>query len=236
MLAEQVCIILILLHLSHFLTAHIRLVFEPDDLLEEVALLRTLAQDQVLSLLLILHERHLLDDVVVETLVDEVLLALLCESDFLSVDRDERIEVSIELVQIAESLLLRTRYLGAQNATKSLRLLLARTSARTDLNNDICVWNIDGRVSDLTEDDAVDLLPVTELRNNVHALKVRDLAADEGNVQALRILLEAEQVVAEDNNFVAARLMQFLQVMTRHILGRVVEVEGLFHAAPLVVG
>jgi len=236
LLDEQVRIILILFHLSHFLTAHIRLVFEPDDLLEEVALLRTLAQDQVLTLLLILHERHLLDDVVVEALVDEVLLALLCESDFLCVDRDKRIEVSVELVQIAESLLLRTRYFGAQNATKSLRLLLARTSARTDLNNDIRVRNIDGRVSNLTEDNAVDLLPVTELRNNVHALKVGDLAANEGNVQALRILLEAEQVVAEDDNFVAARLVQFLQVMTRHILRRVVEVEGLFHAAPLVVG
>ena len=150
-------------HLSHFLTAHIRLVLEPYDLLKKIALLRTLAQDQVLSLLLILHERHLLDDVVVEALVNEVLLALLCKGDFLSVDRDERIEVSVELVQIAESLLLRTGYFGAQNASKSLRLLLARTSARTDLNNDICVWNIDSRVSDLTEDYAVDLLPVTEL-------------------------------------------------------------------------
>ena len=43
-------------------------------------------------------------------------------------------------------------------------------------------------------------------------------------------------MVTKDDDFVAARLVQFFQVMTRHILRWVVEVEGLFHAAPFVVG
>ena len=70
----------------------------------------------------VLNERHLLNDVKVESLVNQILLALLGELDLVRVERNERIEVRIELMQVLECLFLSGGRFGTQDAAETLRL------------------------------------------------------------------------------------------------------------------
>lgn len=80
---------------------------------------------------------------------------------------------------------------------------------------------IDGRITNLGQEDAVEHRVGLKLLKDLHAVVLRRLAIDEGLLQAFGIALERVKVVGEDDDLVSALLVRANKVLTRLELGRV---------------
>jgi hypothetical protein len=103
------------------------------------------------------------------------------------------------------------------------------------LNDHVCVRNVNSTISNPRKNNAVDLVSISEMLNNINSFPIRDLSIYHRNLEPLCILFEREDMVTKDNDLVPSRLMQSHKVVTRHILVRVVPEKSLFHPAFLFV-
>lgn len=65
----------------------------------------------------------------------------------------------------------------------------------TDLNQNVCFREIDGRVSDLGHEDCVDFCVSAEILEDLHSLILVDFPEEERLLRSLRVLLQGAHVV-----------------------------------------
>lgn len=64
--------------------------------------------------------------------------------------------------------------------------------------------------------------------NNIEAFPLINITANKGHLQLMSQFLEGKQLITENDDFVASRLMQLHQIVTRHVLIGIVEIQSLF--------
>jgi hypothetical protein len=104
-------------------------------------------------------------------LVNEELLPLGRVEHFGRVLRDERVEEGVEALVVPP--------LGAQNPAEPLSLLTTGAEVARDLDETGGLREVDGRVTDLGEEDGADGRVVLEAVENADALNLRGSAVDE---------------------------------------------------------
>lgn len=82
---------------------------------------------------------------------------------------------------------------------------------RGDLDEHVGLRDVEGVVSDLAQEDGVDGGGVLEDGEHLGALLVARAAKDERLLEALGVLLQRKDVVAEDNDLVTPRLLVVLE-------------------------
>ena len=99
---------------------------------------------------------------------------------------------------------------------------------RGDLDDHIGCGQVDGCVTDLTDEDCIDDIVLLEMVEDVHAFELCCLTIDEWLAEFLGEVLLSEQLIREDDDFVSTRLVQVNQILTRDELVWVADVEHLF--------
>ena len=117
--------------------------------------------------------------------------------------------------------------LGSQNSTETLGFLQSGTVMRGDLDDHIGCGQVDCRVTDLTDKDCIDDIVLLEMVEDVHAFELCCLTIDEWLAEFLGEVLLGEQLIREDDDFVATRLVQVDQILTSDELVWIADVEHL---------
>ena len=159
------------------------------DVLQQLLLLLPLCEleGEIFALRWILQVpriRHLVDHLEGVTLIDQKLLAFVRIVHFLRVCADERVEECVEIGHVCCSLLL-CILLGAKNAPKPLCFLLAGTEVGRDLNDHVGGWQVNRGVTNLADEDRVDVVILLEVGEDVHAFELVRLAVDKGTLEGL---------------------------------------------------
>ena len=96
---------------------------------------------------------------------------------------------------------------------------------RRDLDDDVGVGQVDRGVAHLGDEDGVVLGARLELLEDAYPLRLRRRPVNEGPPELDRVLFEREDIVGEDDDLVAASLVEAHQVLARSELVRVHRVE-----------
>lgn len=97
---------------------------------------------------------------------------------------------------------------------------------RTNLDDNVGGWQVNGGITDLTHEDSVELIRLLEVVQDVHPLRMIRGSVNEWPFEGLSEVLLGKDVVRVDNDLVTACLMQIHQVLTGDELVWVADVEA----------
>lgn len=98
---------------------------------------------------------------------------------------------------------------------------------RGDLDDDVGVWYVDWSITNSREDDDVDFITIPKVGDDVQSFSFSYFTANVRDSETVCQLLQRENMITKDDDFVTAALMKLHQIMAGHELIRIVEVERL---------
>ena len=148
-------------------------------------------------------ERHFFDYFKVEPLINQVLLSIVNKFNLFCIKWNQCIKVSVERLDIWEGLFL-CRFFWSEDSTQTLCLLPLGAFVRGNLNDYICIWNVDWRVSNAWEYNCIDLIAVSEVRNDAESFSITNFSTNVRNAKLMRILPDCEDMITEYDNLVTS--------------------------------